>query len=148
MIPNKKKMLQFTELLSVENVRSIASRRANMPVEDNQGMITLKSSELEGSFETPCKGDSLEFYRRSQFLHYVLNFTDNIGILEEGSRLVISVQTAGSWSFLLQEKSLQLYNEELNRLNRSAAENFCSSRGGHLASVGSQEEQDQIEQVA
>ena len=52
-IPNKKYAKQMTEMLSVENLRSIAIGQTSMPEVDNQGMIILRSSEPQGSFSSP-----------------------------------------------------------------------------------------------
>ena len=52
-IPNKKHTQKMTELLSVENMRSIANGQAKMPEVDNEGVITIRSSEPEGSFSSP-----------------------------------------------------------------------------------------------
>ena len=46
--------------------------------------------------------------------------------------LVISVDSQGNWSSTTPEDRLQLFNESLNWFD---AEDFCVSRGGHLASV-------------
>ena len=59
--------------------------------------------------------------------------------------MVISVETKGNWSFLDPTNRIFIYKE---KLNASAAEKFCVNQGGHLASVGSQKEQDEIEKVA
>ena len=145
-IPNKNHAQKMTDLLSVENIRSIANGRASMPDMDEQGLITIRSSEPEGTFKTPCFGDSdcnKEFHRKPHFFHYVLDLTDDIVVLVGEGALVLSIHTEGN--FLLQENRLQLYNDQLKA---PAAEQFCVSRGGHLASIGSQEEQDQIEKVA
>ena len=58
--------------------------------------------------------------------------------------MVISVETKGNWSFFAPKNKTILYKE---RLNASAAEEFCVNHNGHLASVGSQEEQDLLYKV-
>ena len=53
-IPNRKYARQMTELLSFENMRSIANGQASMPeVDKEQGTIILRSSEPQGSFSSP-----------------------------------------------------------------------------------------------
>ena len=59
--------------------------------------------------------------------------------------LVISVEAEGNWSFISPENKWQLYKK---MMNWSDAEDYCVSNGGHLASVTSQKEQDQITKVA
>merc|ERR1712223_2076821 len=51
-IPNKKYARQMTELLSIENMRSIVNGQASMPEVDEQGMIILRSFEPQGSFSS------------------------------------------------------------------------------------------------
>ena len=150
--PNKKHAGQMTELLSPENRRSIANGNADMPKVDKQGLITLSSSEPEGSFSTPgfagseYKGD---FFERPQSLHYVLDFPDTIRDIVEEGELVISIETQGNWSFLPLQDKFQLYKGYYDYLTMAAAaEEFCARLGGHLASVGSQRENDLLVEVA
>ena len=94
-IPNKKNAEKIRDLLSVENMRSIANGQANMPEVDNDGVITIRSSEPEGSFSYPGFGDPEyegDFYSRPQSLHYVLDLPDNIGEMVGDGELVISVE--------------------------------------------------------
>ena len=115
-----------------------------MPEVDNEGMITIRSFEPEGSFSSPGLGDpkySGDFYSRPQALHYVLDLPDNIGEMVGEGELVISVETEGNWSFISPENRWQLHKK---LLNWSDAENVCGNRGGHLASVVSQREQEQL----
>ena len=44
--------IQMAELLSTENIRSIVKGLTKMPEIDDQGLITLSSYDLEGSFTT------------------------------------------------------------------------------------------------
>ena len=142
-MPNKKSAKQIRELLSRENRRSIANGQAGMPEMDGEGKITIKSYELEGNFQTPGFRDAQykgDFYSRHQSLHYVLNFPGNVdGVL------VISVETDGNWSFASPGIRLKLFNE---KLTMPFAEEFCVNQGGHLASVGSQEKQEEVEKLA
>ena len=59
--------------------------------------------------------------------------------------MVITVETEGSWHFFAPNNKTHLYDE---KMNMSAAELFCVDQGGHLASVGSQEEQDELKKVS
>ena len=58
---------------------------------------------------------------------------------------MITVETKGNWSFLVPKNKTLLFKQ---RLNTSAAEQFCVNQGGHLASVGSQEGQDELKKVS
>ena len=146
-IPNAKHAKHMAELLTNDNMRSIASGNAAMPEVDNQGMVTIKSHELQGSFSTPgfddleYKGD---FYSWSQSLHYVLAPPDNIEEMVGEGALVVTIESKGSWSYGFQEKELQLYEK---KQTMPAAEELCASRGGHLASIDSQQEQVEIRKV-
>ena len=146
-VPNKKHAQKIRDLLSVENMRSIANGEASMPDFEEEGMITIRTSEPEGSFSSPGFGD--HEYKgdpsRSQSLHYVLYLPDNSGeMVGEDGELFISVETEGNWSFTSPENKLQLYSKEMTW---SDAEDYCVSKGGHLAFVTSQREQDQIEKL-
>ena len=144
--PNEQYAKLMSELLSIDNMRGIANGQISHPEIDQNQMITIKSSELEGSFMTPgmdvnkYEGD---FYNRSHSLHYVLNFPDNIEELVGKGVLVISPR--GKFRYRLQDKQLQVYKK---RLNMSSAEKFCVSRGGHLASVTSGEEMKKLASLA
>ena len=75
----------------------------------------------------------------------MLHLPVNIGELVAEGSLIISVETEGNWSFIALENMFQLHKE---RLNNSAAEDYCVGQGGHLASVGSEREEEQIIKVA
>merc|ERR1719458_295331 len=110
-------------------MRSIANRQAKMPEVDNEGVITIRSAEPEGSFSSSgfrdpeYKGD---FYSRPQSLHYVLDLPDNIGEMVGEGELVISVETEGNWSFISPENRWQLYKK---KMRWSDAEDYCVREG-------------------
>ena len=109
-IPNKKYAKQMTELLSIENIRSIANGQASMPEVDEEGVITIRSSEPEGTFETPGFGDSEysgDFHKRPQSLHFVLDLADNIRNMVGGGSLVVSFESEGNWSFISPDNKWQ-----------------------------------------
>ena len=56
------------------------------------------------------------------------------------------METNGSWSFFAPKNRTHVYVGLA--LNMSAAEQFCVSQGGRLASICSQEEQDEVSNVA
>ena len=146
--PNKKYARQMEEMLSRENMRSIVNEQASMPEIDQNGMITIRTSELEGSFRTPGFADpeyNGDFYRRPHSLHYELDLPDNTGEIVGEGVLVVSVETEGDWAFISPENRLQLHGE---KLGSSEAEELCVSKGGHLASVGSQRENEEIFRLA
>ena len=133
---NKKHARQMEELLTPENMRSILNDQASMPEIDENGMIIIRSSELEGSFETPGFGNpeyNIDFYSRPHSFHYVLDLPDNMGEKVGEGVLVVTVETEGEWSFISPENRLELNRE---KLSFSEAQKLCISKGGHLASVG------------
>ena len=134
-IPNKKYAREMSKLLSVENMRSIANGQASMPEVDEQGTIILRSSEPQGSFSSPRHD-----FKNVSYI-YKLNIPKDIGELVGEGELVISVETKGKWIYFEPRSMTLLYKE---KLNASAAEQFCVNQGGHLASVGSREEDEEI----
>ena len=78
-------------------------------------------------------------------LHYMLDLPDDIKIiLSDTGALIISIHTEDKWTFQLHKNRFQVYNI---KLNISDAGDYCVQQGGHLASVESQQEQDEINQV-
>ena len=148
-IPNEKYVTPLIELLSDEYIRSITNGQARMPEKSDDGGITLRSSELEGSFKTPGFSNSDyqgDFYSKPQSLHFILDLPDDLGhMVGEDGALVISVESSGTWSYKLQEGKFQMYNSSLNH---SAAEDFCVQRGGHLALVQSWDVQQKLSTIA
>ena len=138
-IPNMKYARQMIGLLSDENMRSIANGQASMPEVDEQGTIILRSSEPQGSF----RATNQDF--RDNSFKYELNLPENIKELVGEGDLTISVEAKGNWSFIAPKNRTLLYKKNLTAF---AAKEFCVNQGGHLASVGSQEEQDELEKVA
>ena len=123
--PNKKYARQMEELLSRENMRSIVNEQASMPEIDQNGMITIRTSELEGSFRTPGFADpeyNGDLYRRPHSLHYELDLPDNTGEIVGEGVLVVSVETEGDWGFISPENRLQLYKDPMTM---SEAEDLC-----------------------
>ena len=135
-IPNKKYARQMTAFLSVDHMKSIVYRQASMPEVDKQGMIILRSSEPQGSFSSP----NLNFKYHS--FKFELNFPNNIEELVGEGKLVITVETNKKRGVFALKNTKLLHKE---KLTASAAEEFCVNQGGHLASVGSQEEENKLE---
>ena len=80
--PTKVHAEQMVELLSGGNMRSIVNEQASVPEIGQSGLITIRSSELEGSFSTPGFRDPEyrgEFYSTHRSFHYVLDLPDNTG---------------------------------------------------------------------
>ena len=121
-IPNKNHAKYMGELLSIDNMRSIANGRGSVLESTDQQMITITSSELEGIFETAGFDDSKymgDFCKRPYFLHYRLDLPEDIDKVVEKGALLISVQTQGSWSYRIQGQ--QLYENKLAKLRRHAS---------------------------
>ena len=130
------------EVLGQDNMKSIANGLASMPEPDKDGNIFFKSSEPEGSFKSPGFEDYL---RWTKAIHFVLDLPDNIGNYVGEGALVVSVQSRdGRWRFGRQEGRFQLYKEYEEKMNITDAEAFCVHQGGHLASIGSEEEKNEL----
>ena len=104
--PTKVHAEQMVELLSGGNMRSIVNEQASVPEIGQSGLITIRSSELEGSFSTPGFRDPEyrgEFYSTHRSFHYVLDLPDNTGEIVGKGVFVVSVETEGDWSFISPE---------------------------------------------
>ena len=92
-IPNKKHAQKMTEFLRIENLRSIANGQANMPEVDKDGMITMWTSEPEGTFVFPGFQDSdIRGDFNSSSLHYVLDLPFNIAEMVGNGTFVVKVE--------------------------------------------------------
>ena len=142
-LPSKNYARQMSELLSPENIRSIADNGMSIPHFDRYtNTTTLTSRELQGSFSTPGFGNSeykRDFYDRSHSLHYELIFPENISEILGEDSLVISVETEDDWSYRWHR--MTFYKDKLNMTD---AEELCVSKGQHLASLTSKEMEDQL----
>ena len=147
-IPNKKNAQKISDMLSVENMRSIGNGQAMIPEVDNEGVISIRSSEPEGSFSSPGFGDPEykgDFYSRPQSLHYVLDLPDDIGEMVGDGELVISVEAEGNWSFISPENRWQLYTERMNwsdaedQRGRSSCIRYKAKRAGSDKKGGRQQ---------
>ena len=138
-IPSKRQGELVIKLLTTDNIRSIANGQASMPeFYEDEGVIILRSAELQGSFSVQSN------YLRVNPKYYmiVLNLHDRFEELIGEGKLVTSVKTKGYWSYMVWN-GVHLHE---TKLSMSAAEQVCVSQGGHLASVGSQEEQNRLEE--
>ena len=136
---------QITEqLLSVENMTSIAKGKGRMPEVDGDGTITIDTSEIEGSFHSPCCNNSLDLNNKPQSLHYVVRLPENIQDRVGEGYLKMSVITQDDWTFMLAEKRFHLHK----RMNWNDAKKHCVSQRGHLASISSKEQNDEAVKVA
>ena len=150
-IPNMKYVRGISALLSIENMRSILSGPTSLPdIDYHQNTITLKSSEPEGSFQTPGfdeAGSSYEvdFFNKPPSFHFVLDFPDNIEEMVGEGSIIVSLETKGRGSVRFQETRLELYGMTTKKMRD--AEDFCVTRGGHLASIRSKEDLVEIAEV-
>ena len=132
-IPSKKFIPKMTELLDLNYKRSIANEQASLPEVDDQGVIILRSYEPQGSFSSP----RLEHRREPVSFRFELNFPEDVGGLLGEGEMIINVNSSGNWSYFAPNNKTLFYQKNFNM---SAAEDYCVSNGGHLASIGSQEE--------
>ena len=121
-LPNKKNSKQIIRMLSFDNMRRIASGQINLPevVVQNNGDFNM---------------------------HFMIELSDYVVELVGDGQLVLSVESEEEWSYMLQNTSYRMYRNGKS-LNMLDAEDFCLTLDSHLASVVSEEEQDNIKQVA
>ena len=119
-LPSRKHAQQIMKTIGIENQRNMANNLYDLPE------VVIQE----------------EFYIQ----HYTLNLPNN-SLAEEGD-IVISVQSNEEWSYMLQNKTLELYKSSDGGNPLSEAEEFCTSLDAQLASVGSEAEQDEIKKVA
>ena len=144
-IPNKTHANRMKELLSKENMKSILDEEMSFPQIDENNKVTLKFQEGQGRFKTPGFGDPKykgEFYSKNHSFHLVLEVQSDFLRKNE---IVISVRTEGNWSYRFSASGYQVYDHQLSM---SEAEKFCISQSGHLPSVTSEAENDEIGKVA
>ena len=129
----------MTEFLSTDSMRKIVDGQMNFPEINEEGMITLKSTEPQGSFSTHIPDLRCNISGQNNSFKYEISLPSKIEQIVGEGYLVISVEANGNWSFLTDKNKTE---SELYRqgLNMSAAEQFCHDHGGHLASIGSREE--------
>ena len=143
--PSRRQARQMKRELSVENMRSILDEEMSFPQIDENNQVTLKFQKKQGSFKTPgfrdpnYKGD---FYTKNHSFHLVFEVKSDVF---HDNDIVISVQTEGNWSYRIKETGYQVYDR---LLSMPEAEKFCISQGGHLASVTSQAENNEIANAA
>ena len=99
-IPNKKHAKQMTESVSTNNMRSIIEGHVKMPEMNDQGMITIKSTEPQGSFTAHSRYVETNSSGKNHSYKYELNLPYKIENLVGDGELVISVEANGNWSFL------------------------------------------------
>ena len=113
------------ELLSLENMRSIADGQINLPE------VTLQKERDEELLH----------------MHYRLDLPDNVEDLVGDDQLVLDVRSEQEWSYRLLNEKYSVYNRERGK-TMFDAENFCQIWHSHISSVGSKEEQDEIKELA
>ena len=144
-LPNRKYANQMIEQLSIKHMRSILDDDLRFPQIDEDGHVTLKFQEGQGSFKTPGFGDlnfQGDFYDRNRSFNLVLEVWSDSQRLND---IVISVETEGSWSYRFSASGYQVYD---HLLSMPEAKKFCVSQGGHLPSVTSEAENDEIGKIA
>ena len=81
-IPNRKQANMISDLLTINNMRSIANRFAKIPQVDKDGIVT--SFDVQGMLRTPGFGNveySGDFFHKSSKLHYVLDLPEDIAVV-------------------------------------------------------------------
>ena len=118
--PNRKNGKQMVRLHSLGNLRRI-SNGMPMPEVEVQKNVDNEHNNL----------------------HYKLQIPGNTKKSGNGD-ILVSVRSDGEWGYMLQDTKYRIYRNG-ESLNMTDAENICLAFHCHLASIGSQEEQEEIE---
>ena len=144
--PNQKYASHLVDLVNSKNLRSLLEGQISLPEVTGKYTFAIKSSQHDGDFSTPEYGIgnySSGFYSTFHHHHYQLDFHNFVFLVGNG-RLVVNIETMDAeeeWKFSLQEKRIMLYQQTLTF---SDAMEFCETLGGHLPSIESQIEQDEV----
>ena len=98
--------------------------------------------EPQGSFSSPSLDVKISLFK------YELYLPENIGKLVGEGELAIYVETKENSSFFAPTPKFHTHDLNKEKFNASAAEEFCFDRRGHLASIGSLGENEEVIKVA
>ena len=150
------------ELRNDENIRNCYIGRDEFTTPHNDRFV-MKTGGLKGSFKSPLFGEEYldDYYRRNESHHYTFHFPDNItDIVGEGSFIIeLTIDTMGEtedgeeyveYSGLegkgrkgsIAKRTFTQYPVPAD--NPRDAEDKCIAKGGHLASVISEEENQKV----
>ena len=141
--PSKMFAADMAHILNIASLKDLKSGNIDVSGNDNSKMLTIQTDLSKGTFSTPGFGDAKydgEFYQRDHLIRIQWNVSS---MLNHSSSLVIRVTASEDerWQLSGQEKEVKLYRRSFNF---HQAEQFCLGLGGHLASVVSQEENEDI----
>ena len=148
--PSKMFAKDLAHLLNIQSMTNITEGMVRIPEKNriNSAGVSemfINTSLPKGSFSTPGFKDldyQNGFYEGSHIIHFLLNISSYR--TNERSQMVVEVDVAEEveWLYSTQDKKMELYQEK--RLTFTEAEQFCVIRGGHLASVASEEESREV----
>ena len=144
--PNQNYASHLVDLVNSKNLRSLFEGQISLPEVTGKYTFDIRSSQHDGCFSTPEYGNgtySSGFYSKFHHHHYQVDFQNLVSLVGNG-RLVINIETLDAqeeWNFSRQERRIMLYYQALTF---SDALGFCKTLGGHLASIESQIEQDDV----
>ena len=143
--PSKMFAADMAHILNVGSLKDLKAGQIDISGNDNSKMLTIQTNLSKGTFSTPGFENpeySGDFYQRDHHIRIQWNVSSMFNHSSESS-LVIRVTASEDerWQLTGQDKELKLYRRSLTF---HQAEHFCLGLGGHLASVGSQEENEQI----
>ena len=148
-ISNPSKMFgaDMAHILNIGSLEDVKKGNIDIPENNNSQMLTIQTNISKGKFSTPGFEDPEyegDFYHRDHIIRIQWNLSSMLNhSIESDSSLVINVTASEDekWQLTGQDKELKLYKKPLNF---HQAEIFCVGLGGHLASVGSKEENVEI----
>ena len=151
--PSKMFAKDMAHLLIIHSLTNITDGTVRIPEKNrvNSAGVSemfINTSLPKGSFSTPgfkdinYQGDN---YKGSHVIHFLLNISSYRS--NERSQMVVEVDVAEEveWLYSTQDKKMEFYPEE--KLTFDRAEQFCVIRGGHLASVASEEENREVSNI-
>ena len=145
--PSKMFAADMAHILNIGSLKDIKEGNIDITGNDNSKMLTIQTDLSKGTFSTPGFGDphySGEFYQRDHLIRLQWNLSSMLNHSRTSeSSLVISITASEDekWQLTGQEKELKLYKRSLDF---HQADHFCLRLGGHLASVGSEEENEEF----
>ena len=145
--PSKMFAADMAHIVNIGSLEDFKAGNIDISGNDNSKMLTIKTNLSKGTFSTPGFGDPNyggDFYHRDHLIRIQWNVSSMLNHSSDSeSSLVIRVTASGGerWQVSGQDKELKLYRRSSNF---HQAEHFCLGLGGHLASIGSQEENEKI----
>ena len=136
-----------------ENVELLAQGFVSIPKPYVADGLEVLVSTLNGTIETPWFGKSFErsYFLKDRHHHVVLEFPKNMASrLGEGSLVIdleVDTRVEEGWQETVEIREGPRYTEEIPQENWKFVEQHCVELGGHLASVHSEWEHNELNRI-